>query len=117
MRSKPCPHSLQMYSKIGINPRALVTRRSFFDPIRNEDVRFAFGLGIAIRSPDQFFPVIREHRESIERFVEGDLFQTRAVAIDQKFGSRRLSLTSTKLRNFGFLELAEGPLPATVTKV
>ena len=54
------------------------------DPIGDENVGFARRRGVPVGFPDYLPAVGGEHRKTVKSFVESDLLQAGAVAINQK---------------------------------
>ena len=48
---------------------------SLLSPVRDEDVRLAFGLAVPVRPEHQLLAVGRKHREAVEGVVERDLLE------------------------------------------
>jgi len=60
-----------------------VVGRTGIHPVGDENICFTFRLSMTVGSPDQLLSIAREHRKSIETFIEGDLLKPCAVPIDQ----------------------------------
>src|SRR5690606_32401523 len=80
--------SINLKSRAVVFARALPVYRTIsdrlFDPIRDEDVRFAAFLRVAVRGKNELRAVGREHREPVEAFVERDLFESGSVQVDDR---------------------------------